>query len=405
MMIDSLFGLIPSQSTGQQWIARDLQLVNWGGYDGGPHRVRLASTATLLAGASGSGKSTLMDAYIALMMPHTTPFNGASNGGVVGRPRGKDQRNIISYARGKLDESRTADGTRERVLRGDGADTWTAIACTWVDQTGTRFTALRAWYVPSGATTMDAVTAVRATFDSNQTVDGDQTADSAVRGGGTGDGGFDLASLDEVARQRFAKPALTALGLTCFDTDKEFSARLHSTLGIGAAGAGDKAVGLLARIQAGQQITTVDALYKQMVLEEPETLAQGVAVVDHFDDLSSVRTQMRTASDQVKALAAIRDHRASVDAARARLDLIASIGDVDDDASAVGLWRATRRAELLRAVEDDVRRRSRTADSRTRELEASVAARKSELDGLRQTLWATGGQTLQTAQRERAAAE
>ena len=87
-MIDTLFGLVPTASTGQQWVARDLQLVNWGGYDG-HHRVRLASTATLLSGGSGSGKSTLMDAYIALLMPHTTPFNGASNGGVVGRPRGK----------------------------------------------------------------------------------------------------------------------------------------------------------------------------------------------------------------------------------------------------------------------------------------------------------------------------
>ena len=106
-MVDTLFGLIPAASTGQQWVARDLQLVNWGGYDG-HHRVRFAPTATLLSGGSGSGKSTLMDAYIALLMPHTTPFNGASNGGVVGRPRGKDQRNILSYARGKLDESRTA---------------------------------------------------------------------------------------------------------------------------------------------------------------------------------------------------------------------------------------------------------------------------------------------------------
>ena len=112
--------------------------------------MRLASTATLLSGGSGSGKSTLMDAYIALLMPHTTPFNGASNGGVVGRPRGKDQRNILSYARGKLDESRTEDGTRQRVLRGDGQDTWSAIAMTWVDQSGTEFTGVRAWYVAVG---------------------------------------------------------------------------------------------------------------------------------------------------------------------------------------------------------------------------------------------------------------
>lgn len=145
-MVDTLFGLIPAASRGQQWVARDLQLVNWGGYDG-YHRVRFAPGATLFSGGSGSGKSTLMDSYIALLMPHTTPFNGASNGGVVGRPRGKDQRNILSYARGKLDESRAGGETRSRVLRGDGRDTWSAIAMTWADRSGAVFTALRAWYV------------------------------------------------------------------------------------------------------------------------------------------------------------------------------------------------------------------------------------------------------------------
>ncbi len=376
-MIDSLFGLIPAQSTGQQWVARDLQVVNWGGYDG-RHHVRLASSATLLAGASGSGKSTLMDAYIALLMPHTTPFNGASNGGVVGRPRGKDQRNVISYARGKIDESRTEDGTRERVLRGDGTDTWTAVAMTWADQTGALLTAIRGWYVPSGATAMDALTPVRATFD----------------------GWFDLADLAPAAEQRLGRAALTAVGLTCFDTDKEFAARLYSTLGIGAAGGGDKAVGLLARIQAGQQITTVDALYKSMVLEDPDTFAKATEVVEHFDELSSTREQMLTAQAQVRALAPIRGHREQVDAARARLAVVDGVGGVHDDASPVGLWRAERRAELLRAVEDDVRRRAHDAEDRVRELTTQVATRKSELEGMRQTLWASGGATIQNAERE-----
>ena len=47
----------------------------------------------------------------------------------------------------------------------------------------------------------------------------------------------------------------------------------------GAAGSGAKAISLLARIQAGQQITTVDDLYKKLVLEEPETMATADAVV------------------------------------------------------------------------------------------------------------------------------
>ena len=110
--------------------------------------------ATLLSGGSGSGKSTLMDSYIALIMPHTTPFNGASNGGVVGRPRGKEQRNILSYARGKLDETRTDGETKLRVLRGDG----TRHLVGDRDDLGRprrvpSSPRVRAWYVPSSART------------------------------------------------------------------------------------------------------------------------------------------------------------------------------------------------------------------------------------------------------------
>ncbi|NKY41229.1 ATP-binding protein, partial [Cellulomonas septica] len=368
-MVDTLFGLIPEASTGQQWVARDLQLVNWGGYDG-HHRVRLASTATLLSGGSGSGKSTLMDAYIALLMPHTTPFNGASNGGVVGRPRGKDQRNILSYARGKLDESRTDEGsTRQRVLRGDGRDTWSAIAMTWTDQGGTELTAVRAWYVPSAARTLEEVVAVRATRD----------------------GSFDLRTLEDAAAHRFARPALTEAGLTVFDTDRDLTARLHATLGIGASGDGAKAVALLGRIQAGQQITTVDALYKAMVLEEPDTYATADAVVEQFDKLSGTRDQMVTARQQVKALEPIRALRAEIDEAADRLRVIDEIGTFDEPASPAALWKHERRLDLLRDAEADLQRRQHRARDHVAETQARIAAARSELDGVKETLWSSGG--------------
>lgn len=381
-MVDTLFGLIPAASTGQQWVARDLQLINWGGYDG-YHRVRLAPTATLLSGGSGSGKSTLMDAYIALLMPHTTPFNGASNGGVVGRPRGKDQRNILSYARGKVDESRTEDGTRQRVLRGDGRDTWSAIAMTWADQAGREFTAVRAWYVSSAARTLEDVQALRATRE----------------------GELDLRDLEAAAADRFARPAVHAAGLTAFDTDREFTARLHSTLGIGATGDGTKAVALLGRIQAGQQITTVDALYKAMVLEEPSTFATADAVVEQFDKLTGTREQMITARQQVTALEPIRAHRAAADAAAARLGVIDQIGTVDDAGSVASLWRHERRLDLLRSVEEELQRGHRQAERRAVETTSRIAAARSELDGVRETLWSSGGDRLATAQRELAATE
>src|SRR5438552_1363482 len=91
----------------QQWRVESLQVVNWGGFDG-HHTVDFAESATLLSGASGTGKSTLLDAYIALMMESNTPFNGASNDNVTGRARSSEQRNILSYVRGKVDTSREA---------------------------------------------------------------------------------------------------------------------------------------------------------------------------------------------------------------------------------------------------------------------------------------------------------
>ncbi|WP_460801321.1 ATP-binding protein [Microbacterium sp. GXF6406] len=377
-MLDTLFGMIPASSRGQQWVAEDLQLINWGGYDGGPHLVRFSPDATLLCGGSGSGKSTLMDAYIALMMPHTTPFNGASNGGVTGRPRGEEQRNILSYGRGKIDESRTEEGTKLRVLRGDGEDTWSAIAVTWRDHDGSRFTAVRAWYIPATARVLEDTVRVRATV-----------ADA-----------FDLGRLEEAAAQRLSDSAVRGLGLETLSTDREFSARLHAVLGIGAAGSGAKAISLLARIQAGQQITTVDDLYKRLVLEEPDTMDAADAVVAHFDELESTRTSMLTARQQVNALEPIPGIRAKIAEAASRVALIDEVGSFIDETSRAALWRAERRLELLRAVEAELRGQKITIDLSLREKRALADAADVERDGLLDLLRQSGGDRLETAQRE-----
>ncbi|OAZ44574.1 hypothetical protein A9Z40_11795 [Microbacterium arborescens] len=376
-MLETLFGLIPAASRGQQWLAEDLQLINWGGYEGA-HRVRFSPGATLLCGGSGSGKSTLMDAYIALMMPHTTPFNGASNGGVTGRPRGSEQRNILSYGRGKIDESRTEDGTKMTVLRGDGEDTWTAVSMTWIDHDGSQFTAVRAWYIPASARVLEDTVRVRATTDR----------------------AFDLRSLEPAAAQRLSDSAVRDAGLEPVGTDREFSARLHAVLGIGAAGAGAKAMSLLARIQAGQQITTVDDLYKRLVLEEPETMETADAVVAHFDGLESTRMRMLTARQQVTALTPIPQLRAKMAAAAERVNLIDEVGSFSDAGSLATLWRADRRLGMLREVETELRERKTAAEVTLREKRALADGAEAERDGLIDVLRLSGGDRLATAQRE-----
>ena len=118
----------PAETSATQWIAESMQLVNWGGFHG--HTlIEFDPEATLLSGASGTGKSTILDGYLALMMPSDTPFNGASND-IAGRARNPEQRNLLSYLRGKTDDSREAGtGTlTDKVLRGVDGSTWGAIS-------------------------------------------------------------------------------------------------------------------------------------------------------------------------------------------------------------------------------------------------------------------------------------
>ena len=249
-----------------QWRAALLQLVNWGGF-GGLTTVPLRGDATMISGGFGVGKSTILDAYTALMMPSDTKFNGASNDAVAGRARGVGQRNLLSYLRGAvdvIDDPRTGRPV-EKLLRGKGVDTWGAVAMTFVNDQGGRFTALRTYYVPRRATRSGDVQMQLATHE----------------------GALSLETLEVAVPERFHANTLKKLfpGIRVHRTYAEYSAVLHARLGIGANGDGAKALRLLARIQAGNQVRSVDELYKEMVLERPATYAAADRAIEHFDDL------------------------------------------------------------------------------------------------------------------------
>ncbi|MFC7502217.1 hypothetical protein ACFQRR_09190, partial [Nocardioides sp. GCM10030258] len=96
----------------------------------------------------------------------------------------------------------------------------------------------------------------------------------------------------------------------------------HARLGIGANGDGAKALRLLARIQAGNQVRSVDELYKDMVLERPATYAAADRAIEHFDDLDAAYVAMRTEEQKLELLEPITDlHERRVVATRRRAEL------------------------------------------------------------------------------------
>ncbi len=221
----------------------------------------------------------------------------------------------------------------------------------------------------------------------------------------TVNGAFDLGLLEKAAATQRLYASVRATGLETLATDREFSARLQAVLGIGAAGSGAKAISLLARIQAGQQITTVDDLYKKLVLEEPETMATADAVVAHFDELESTRTRMLTreaAGERARA-----DPR---DQGQHRRGRRTRAGDRRGRRLHRSLL-ARRALERAAAPGSAARGRGRAGGShpraqprRPREARL-VDAADLEREGLLDVLRQSGGDRLETAQRELRVAE
>ncbi len=366
----------PAPQPESQWRIESLQVVNWGGFSG-VKRVDFHPSSNLLSGHSGSGKSTLLDAYTALVMPSDTKFNGASNDATVGRARSEGQRTLLTYLRGVVDSSHDEQTGKEtlKVLRGQRSDTWGAVAATFVDERDQRFTALRIYYVPK--------TAVR-------------TADLVARMA-TLDGALDLGTLAPAAADRFNPRVLRSLvaDVQVHHTYASFANTLFARLGIGAGGDGAKALRMLARVQAGAPIRTVDELYKETVLEMPATFAAADQAIEHFDYLESGYNEIVTAERKARLLGPVPDLDQRKRLALSRMDALDSYGVAKGGDSPLHLWRMRTRAAIVADTVAEVKESRARVASDLASAEERHGALHRDLERTRTEHRASGGEALE----------
>lgn len=358
--------LLPSS----QWRIEQIQLVNWGGFHQRTATFAFHPETTIVTGASGVGKSTVLDAYLALMMPSDVPFNGASNAATVGRARGAEQRSVLTYLRGKTDDTVEDGVTVDKVLRGQGKPTWGAIAATFIAETGDRFTAMRAYFVPVGVAR-----------------DGD-----VVKRMMTIPGSFEIRQLGDFARVGSESYPAKAMKqkwseLRIYGSYGEFSQALFSRLGIGQGGDGANALALLARIQAGTMSPTVDDLYKRLVIEIPETFRVADEAIATFDELDEMYRKMETSQHQADLLAPVPDLYEEMVAAQRDIAQARALGAIDDDNTPAGLWRLRTHSAILEREDGLLRERAaalqeqlRTATTATDEAERLLDVAKADYD-------------------------
>lgn len=316
-----------------QWRVESLQLLNWGGFDN-HHTVTFAPTITLLSGASGTGKSTLLDAYIAVMMDSGTAFNGASNDATIGRVRGADQRSLVSYLRGKMDTARDISGElTDQVLRGGDGDTWGALAVTFMDDHQHRYTVARLFYVPRTAVKDSDLTRKMCTID----------------------GTVNLLDMEPFVPDKFDKRQVEGRfpNLKMHDSYGQFSQAFFTRLGIGAHGNGTKALKLLANIQGGQRVSTVDDLYKRLVLEKPVTYERADEAVESFVGYETTYKEMETDQKKVDILQDIPAWHQAREAALENERLIDTFGVTQTGDTPLLIWELTMTDDLLGVAADN----------------------------------------------------
>lgn len=373
-------------SSQSQWRLTNIQVINWGGFDG-PHTATFHPDATLLSGGSGTGKSTLLDAYTALMMPSRIAFNGASNDSGSGRARNEagGQRTLLTYLRGKQGVNDESGGARsENILRGKGAPTWGAVAATFANGHGEAHTALRMFFVPVHAADVPAISQRMALVPSAITL-------------------TDVAA--EMATYTSEKKLAGVITTTwpearVYRQYSEFSNALFTRLGIGSGGDGVKALDLLARIQAGRSVNSVNALFRDLVLDTPETFDHADRALAHFDTLDEGLARIIETEKQHQTLSGIREMWTKYDDANTRAAALDQYGLNVTGFTKLTAWSLTTEGDVLDRASDLARTHHTNAQTLARAANTRAEELYDELETARADYQASGGDELAGLERK-----
>ncbi|MEA5155420.1 ATP-binding protein [Raineyella sp.] len=406
-----LDGTVPDEmllSDGEdQWRISVVQVVNWGGY-GGHHVMHVRPDGTAILGPTGMGKSTILDAMSAVMMPNPPSFNRAArdDGGK------RSERTVYSYARGKIDDVLAADGrtTRTHYLRPPGERPFpSAAAITWTNRFDEHITSARVVWVGADAAANSDLNSttryllVRGLFDLSRL---NEAIDQPLRGTRTW-------PLDTNALKRLLNPNRDLVTAS----QPEFEKEMCRLLGIGRSDESSRrALELLRNAQASKGIFSINALFKDFVLDRPlalerwetalVTYREAAQLYDVFEDARTryevlkdvpelaerYRTALADSATEWRLLgpAAGSGPAASVTSSGPAGSAAAEAAE-DDRPSPLELWNAEHLLDWAAARIDKNRTRATELGAIAKGHDAEAIAARDEEEALTQRYYAKGG--------------
>ena len=350
---------------GQHRVAR-LQLVNWGTFHG-YFDLPVPRAGLLVTGPSGSGKSSLLDALASvLVQPRWLQFNAAAQeGGAADRSR-----TLVSYVRGAY--KREADGATGEVsttfLRA-GA-TWSAVALTFDDAGGRLTTVLRLFHLPRGTTAAGDLASVFC------------LAEEPV----------DLLAAEPFAKDGIDQRRLKAAhpGWSVHTTYSAFSPRLQRRLGL----ASDQAQRLLHKTQSAKNLTSLDTLLREFMLDLPDTFDLVTSATEQFHELAAAHASVVDARRQKEALTPLRP----LDGERTRW--LAERDALADEQQHLETVRLARHLERTASEVGQLEARLQRLASEVAAADAAEHARRDDRDAAWRLVEGRGGRELEALEHE-----
>lgn len=258
---------------GQYRLSR-IQLINWGTFEGSLD-IPVSREGFLITGGSGSGKSTLIDAITAVLLPgDRVRFNAAAQANT---PRGKG-RNLVSYVRGawRSREDHASGQVVATYLRPRA--TYSVVGLTFDNAEGGVHTLVAIFYLKSGHNAQPDVEKFYGLFP------GDFTVYDLVEHLGSG--------IDKRRIKAAHKKA------TFSERHSVFAAKFRSRLGI----ASEEAQFLLHRAQSAKDLQSLDDLFRDYMLVEPDTFDKADQALEQFRDLEGAYERVEDIRAQVAML-------------------------------------------------------------------------------------------------------
>ena len=257
----------------------ELHLYNWGAF-AGRHQASIDAANTAIIGATGSGKTTLIDALMTLLCA-SPRYNLASTGGH------ESDRDVVSYVRGASGPGHAGEDSSH--LARNGACT-TAIAARLVRDAEDKDT--------KDSVLLGAIF----WFDGSSS----SASDMHKRWFFAQGAGHELDMWLEEHHSGGAR-ALTKLekntdGLHIATSKSAYLARLQRFFEVGP-----NAFTLLNRAAGLKQLNSIDEIFRELVLDEQSAFDDALTVVNSFDELTTIHTELELANRQYLALLPLRD--------------------------------------------------------------------------------------------------